>query len=69
MSDLKQKFGRNVKKYRLMKGMTQEELADKATISIDFLSLIERGKNAPSFRNIEKIAVALEVELFNLFKE
>lgn len=47
--------------------MTQEQLADAAKISVDFLSLIERGRNAPSFTNIEKLAKALNVPVQQLF--
>ena len=48
-------------------GFTQEELASRAEISVDFLSLIERGINAPSFENIEKLAKALGVSVRVLF--
>lgn len=52
--------------------LTQERLAEKAKISVDFLSLIERGINAPSFENIENLARALGLpvaELFSIEKE
>ena len=67
MANLKEKFGKKIKKLRAEKGITQEELAQKVGISVDFLSLIERGKNAPSFENLEKIAKALSVEPKELF--
>jgi transcriptional regulator with XRE-family HTH domain len=47
--------------------MVQEELAEAIGISVDFLSLIERGKNSPSFENIEKIAIALKISEKDLF--
>jgi transcriptional regulator with XRE-family HTH domain len=47
--------------------MTQEEFAEFVGISVDFLSLIERGKNAPSFEVIEKIAAQLRVPVHALF--
>lgn len=67
MSDLKEKFGKIVKKLRKKKGMTQEDLAHKTGISVDFLSLVERGKNAPSFETLEKLAGALEVKVRDFF--
>ena len=47
--------------------LTQEELSNKAGISVDFLSNVERGVNAPSFENLEKLAKALGVEVRELF--
>jgi len=48
--------------------MTQEALAEKAGISVDFLSLIERGRNSPSLGSLEKIANALRVNIADLVK-
>lgn len=67
MTKLKEKFGDKIKKLRVEKGITQEVLADKAGISVDFLSLIERGRNAPSFENLEKLAEAFGVPVKDLF--
>jgi len=47
--------------------MTQEEFAEMLEISVDFLSLIERGRNAPSFETIERIAKRLRVPVADLF--
>ncbi len=47
--------------------LTQEQLAERAGISVDFLSLIERGKNSPSFENLNELADALEVSVAELF--
>jgi transcriptional regulator with XRE-family HTH domain len=67
MNSIRIKFGKRVKALRLSQGMIQEELAGAIGISVDFLSLIERGKNSPSFENIEKIARALKVSEKDLF--
>lgn len=67
MPSLREKFGQRVKHLRKLAGLTQEELANKADFSVDFLSLVERGINAPSFDNIEKLAEALEVQPQELF--
>jgi len=48
--------------------MTQEQLAAAANISVDFLSLVERGKNSPAFPNIESLAKALRIPVKELFK-
>jgi len=47
--------------------MTQEQFAETLDISVDFLSLIERGRNAPSFKTLDKIAKRLKVSVADLF--
>ena len=66
-SQLREKFGTRIRSLRSAHGFTQEQLAERAGISVDFLSLIERGKNAPSFGNLDELADALEVSVANLF--
>ena len=56
-----------MRQIRLRKGLTQEEFADRVGMSVEFLSLIERGINAPSFEMIERIARALRVPVKMLF--
>lgn len=65
--ELRQQFGRNLRRLRLLRDLTQEQFAEAAGISVDFLSLIERGRNAPSFETLEAIAEALHVRVMNLF--
>lgn len=47
--------------------MTQEKFAELLDISVDFLSLIERGINAPSFETLEKMGKRLRMEPRELF--
>ena len=47
--------------------LSQERFAEHVGISVDFLSLIERGINAPSFETIEQIAKALRLPVMALF--
>lgn len=47
--------------------MTQERFAEMLDISVDFLSLIERGRNAPSFETLDKMAKRLRVPVAQLF--
>ena len=37
-------------------------------VSSDYLSEIERGKKTPSFKRMDLIASALEIEVWELFK-
>ena len=68
MKHLKTHFGKRLRDLRKQKGMTQEQLAEEALVSVDFLSLIERGINAPSFDTLEKLARALDVPVKHFFE-
>jgi len=65
---IKASLGKNIKYFRSRKGLTQAILAEKADISIIFLSSIERGTKYPKADILGRIANVLEVEVFELFK-
>ena len=44
------------------------ELAEKANISMNFLSEIERGNKWPSSENLQNLADSLDVEVYELFR-
>ena len=67
MATLRKKFGERLRQIRAQRGMTQERFAETLDISVDFLSLIERGRNAPSFETFDKIAKRLRVSVADLF--
>ncbi len=60
-------LGKRVAELRKAKGLSQEELAEKAGYSVEFISLVERGVNAPAVAGLQKIAKALRVEVKDLF--
>jgi transcriptional regulator with XRE-family HTH domain len=47
--------------------MTQEQFAETLDVSVDFLSLMERGVNAPSFETLERMAKRLRISVSDLF--
>lgn len=61
-------LGRRIREIRMAKGLTQEKLGSKSEISYKFVGEIERGLQNPSFDTLEKIARALEVDLYELFR-
>lgn len=65
--DICEKFGSNVKKYRLKENLTQEELAEKTALHRTYISSLERGNRSISLKNIEKIAKALNIKENLLF--
>jgi transcriptional regulator with XRE-family HTH domain len=66
--DIRQCFGNKIKLLRLEKSYSQEELAYKAAIDRTYISDIEKGERNVSILIIEKLAKALEIEVFELFK-
>jgi transcriptional regulator with XRE-family HTH domain len=67
VATLRKKFGQRLRQIRLDHRMTQERFAETLDISVDFLSLIERGRNAPSFETLDRIARHLKVPVADLF--
>jgi transcriptional regulator with XRE-family HTH domain len=67
LSALREKFGNRLKAIRLARSMSQEQFAELLQISVDFLSLIERGINAPSFENLEVFSTQLGIPVHELF--
>ena len=60
-------LGKNIKKYRERAHLTQEQLAEKSQISLDFLGKIEVNINKPGLKSLIKIANALEISMQELF--
>lgn len=67
MADIRVEFGKHLRKLRLEKGWTQEELADKAGMHFTYIGQIERGIRNPSLVNLEKLAKALGISSGKLF--
>ncbi len=65
--NIRTKFGRNIKKLRKERKLTQEELAEIANMDRSYLSDIERGIKSISIEKIENLAIALKMEISELF--
>jgi transcriptional regulator with XRE-family HTH domain len=61
--------GRRIRQLRTSRSarMTQEDLSERARISVSFLSMIERGERSPHLETLAAIAQALEVSIADLF--
>ena len=64
-------IGKNIKLYRKFSKLTQVQLAEKAEISISYLSKIEADScdKSMSISMLNQIANALDVEITDFFKE
>jgi transcriptional regulator with XRE-family HTH domain len=67
--DFAKLFGQIVRKHRKAKGMTQEELAEKADLAPKMISLIERFERNPSLNVAASISLALSIPLWRLIKD
>ncbi|MEE9910553.1 MAG: helix-turn-helix domain-containing protein [Deltaproteobacteria bacterium] len=61
-------LGRRIRSLRTEKGWTQQELGNQADVNYKFIGEIERGQQNPTLRVLEKIAIALGIELQQLFQ-
>lgn len=60
-------LGKRVQKIRKLRGLTQEQLAEKVGISRAYMGYIEQGRYSASLEVIEKVAKALKVKISDLF--
>jgi transcriptional regulator with XRE-family HTH domain len=69
MQDWRAVLGKNVRRIRRQRGLTQEELAFEAEIDLTYVGGIERGKRNPSLLVMARIAKALGVQLTKLLSD
>lgn len=62
-------FARNLRKARLAKGLSQEELAHLADIDRTYISSLERGVYNASIDVVARLAKALQIEASELLHE
>jgi transcriptional regulator with XRE-family HTH domain len=65
-TSVNQKLGKNLKRIRNEKGVTQERLQELSGLDRGYISGVERGVRNPSMRNVEKLAKALKVSVSDL---
>jgi len=63
------RFGANVRKVRLAKGISQEQLADLAGLHRTYVSSVERGERNVTLQTIEKLAKALDISMAKLMPD
>lgn len=67
--NIKKKFGKNLKRLRLEKGISQESLALSADLDRTYIPSIEKGERNVSITVVEKLANALNVSISEFFKD
>jgi transcriptional regulator with XRE-family HTH domain len=58
----------NLRRLRHAKGISQEELADRADIDRNYVGKLEREENAATVDMLEKLSVVLEIDPVEFFQ-
>jgi len=66
--DMRKLVGRNVKRIRQEKGLTQEQLAEISGFSQQYLSGLEQGRRNPTIVSLYELATALGVRHMELLR-
>jgi transcriptional regulator with XRE-family HTH domain len=66
--DMRKLVGRNVKRIRQEKGLTQEQLAEISGFSQQYISGLEQGRRNPTIVSLYELATALEVSHMELVR-
>ena len=68
MSEFLKVVGDRIRTVRKLKGLTQEQLAEKAGLQYSYIGGVERGERNCSLETLEKIVVGLGVTTYELFR-
>ena len=63
---LQKTFGETIRHERLARNLTQEALAEKSELSLNFIGNLERGEKLPSLDTMVKLADALGIKVAEL---
>lgn len=64
---LRKVVAKNLRRTRRAKGLSQEELADRAGVNRNYIGMLEREENAATVDILEKLAEVLEIDPAELF--
>ena len=64
--DLLKQVGQRVRELRTLAGLTQADLAERASLSPEFVSRVERGLKSPSLPTLDRVAGAMGVSVGEL---
>jgi transcriptional regulator with XRE-family HTH domain len=69
LSDVQRRVGKRVKALRALRGLTQEQFAEKVGVSVPYLQRLERGAENSTLRSLVKLANALDVDVAVLVRK
>jgi transcriptional regulator with XRE-family HTH domain len=65
---LRETVAKNLRRLRQAKGLSQEELADRADINRNYVGMLEREQHAATIDMLEKLADVLETDPVEFFR-
>jgi len=65
---LYRQIGERIRNLRKLARLTQEQLAERADLSVQFVGFIERGQAKPTLDSLEKLAAALGARVEDIFR-
>ena len=69
MSDISKLIGQRIRNYRTQQKLSQEKLAELSGCHPTYIGQVERGEKNATLESIEKIALALNISLSQLFEK
>jgi transcriptional regulator with XRE-family HTH domain len=66
--DMRRLVGRNVRRFRERKGMTQERFAEVSGFSQQYISSLEQGRRNPTIITVYELSVALGMSHLDLLR-
>jgi transcriptional regulator with XRE-family HTH domain len=67
MAEIRAVLADNIKRLRQLRGITQAELAERASITSNYIGMIEQKRKFPTPEILDKLAAALHIEPPELF--
>ena len=67
MARLQEIFVKNLKEKRQKSGLSQAKFAEEVNVSTHHIGMIEQSRNYPTLELLERIANALDIEIYELF--
>jgi transcriptional regulator with XRE-family HTH domain len=65
---LRELVATNLRRLRQVKGLSQEELADRAGINRNYVGMLEREQHAATIDMLEKLAAVLQADPVEFFR-
>nr|WP_307333895.1 helix-turn-helix transcriptional regulator [Microbacterium sp. SORGH_AS_1204] len=67
--DLQKTLGRNLRRYREERGLSQEAFADVLGVHRTYMGGVERGERNLTLKSVERIAVSIEIDALELLRK
>lgn len=68
VGDLQKTVGRNLRAYRMERGLSQEAFAEVLGVHRTYMGGVERGERNLTLKSVERMAEKLEMEVLELMK-